>query len=141
HDTGLFDGGADPGAPIACPPESRVEYFTLSGTGSSDAAIADLKCQEGGGICLPGEPCERDGCTAGSICPSKGTCAQTLRDWEATRRADLRLEPIYRCEDDASVYCDDDRFDLRSDKVFYAEGADQAVFRALDDEIFEAFRY
>ena len=141
HDTGYFDGGPDRDNPVACPPESKVEYFTLTGPGSSDAEVADLSCQDGNGICLAGEPCERNGCTAGAICPSKGTCVQTLRDWEATGRVGLRMNPVRRCADEASVYCDDDRYDLRSDKIFYAEGADQAVFRSLDDEIFEAFRY
>ncbi|WP_373046645.1 hypothetical protein [Vulgatibacter sp.] len=141
HDTGYFDGGADRSEPVACPGGSKVDFFTLQGTGASDGEIAALACQQGGATCNAGEPCEREGCVVGEACPTKGTCVQTLRQWQEQGRASLRLEPMWRCTDEDSVYCDADRFDLRSGKTFYREDAVAAVFRSLDDEIFEAFRY
>lgn len=141
HDTGLFDGGSNLTEPVACPGGSKVDYFTLQGSGSSNADIAGLQCQKGGGVCRAGEPCEREGCTVGAVCATKGTCADTLALWQAQGKAGLRVEPMWRCTDEDSVYCDADRFDLRSGKTFYREDAAEAVFRSLDDEIYESFRY
>ena len=146
HDTGFFDGGThDDGTSlatrIACPEGSRVEYFALEGAAGTQASIAAQGCQDGGGICLAGEPCSKTGCVVGQACPSKGACAEQLWAWQAAGTASIRLAPVWRCTEAGRVYCDLDRTDLRAGKTFYRREAAQAVLRALDDEIEEAFRY
>lgn len=146
HDTGLFDGGPkDDGSAeatrVACPEGSKVEYFTLQGNLATQASIAAQACQNGGGICLAGEPCAQEGCTVGQPCAKKGSCVDQLRRWEEAGTASIRLDPIWRCTEPGRVYCDLDRGDLRSGKTFYRQEAQEAVFRSLDDEIEEAFRY
>lgn len=155
--TGLFDGGKlDDGTAsasrVSCPAGSQVRFFTLSGAGSSQQEVAEMSCQNGGGICREGEPCSTatvtaDGstipapCTAGSACSVKGTCGELFQTWLTSRPANVRLEPVFRCTDSSQALCDVDRTNLRAGKTFYKDLPQQVVFRGLDELINEAFRY
>ncbi|MBN2195746.1 MAG: hypothetical protein JW751_23210 [Polyangiaceae bacterium] len=126
-DTGLFDAGPDSSAPVACPAETNVEFFTL--LNQDDAALAANGCQRRG----------QDG---------RGTCGELLAAWRAAEAganpAGFRSGPVWRCADDDAVYCDSNRLDLRADKIFYAAatgGEASALFLPLLTEIDLAFRY
>ncbi|AKU92177.1 EB domain-containing protein [Vulgatibacter incomptus] len=146
-DTGYFDGGPNDdgrasGELVPCPAESRVEYFTLKGQQGEQAAMAGLGCQKSSGICRAGEPCERAGGVPGQVSPLKGSCADTLAIWKSAGTHDIRVDPVYRCKDPNELVCSKDRTDLRKGKLFYPEAVETSVvFRPLDEDITEAFRY
>ncbi len=138
EDTDLFDGGPqdydDPLSPgwqrvrVACPPGSRVEYFTLQGGGAGQESIANLPCQV---------VCADQACI-----DAKATkCSSTLASWKVNGTHAIRWNVIWRCADPDAVYCDADRLDLRAGKVFYGEEVIEAVARPVDLEIDDAFRY
>ena len=122
EDTGLFDGGSkDDGgtAPvkIACPAGSRVEYFTVNSDALSQAEIAALPCQ------------------------ATATCVDALTAMKLNGTYGIRWNIVWRCQNEDEVYCDSDRLDLRNNKEFFADFAQDAVVQPLDDEIEQAFRY
>ncbi|MCA9545606.1 MAG: hypothetical protein KC613_14475, partial [Myxococcales bacterium] len=100
-----------------CPEGSEVRYFTVDSTVLSQADIADL-------------PCQRD-----------GTCAETLRQWQANRGVIMQSPARWTCSDPNRVYCSDDRANLREGKTFYAQADEVAVFEPLQPAIEAAFRY
>jgi hypothetical protein len=118
HGTGLFDGGkGDDGTTSAiklpCPVGSGVTFFTAT---IDQGTIAREPCQE------------------------TGRCQETLDAWGANRTYGIRLDPVWRCAEPNKAYCETDRLDLRSEKVFYAANQ-QVVFVPLLGEINDAFRY
>lgn len=145
--TGYFDGGPhDDGSTsavkVACPAGSEVRFFTLTGAKATQAAVAALSCQQGGGVCHDGEPCAAS-CTVGQACPSKGKCSDTLATWLAdpNKPNAIRADPVSRCTDPNEVLCASDRNDLRSQKTFYADMPNVTVFQPLDQLIDQGFRY
>ena len=128
-------------------------------------------CDDERGVCRPGEPCAADqqsfdcsgpngacvriagGCdtaTGGVACDIKGRCKEQLDRWSAdwqglddAGRAQswFRPSPEWRCVDPDAVNCDQDRKDLRTDKVFFEQVEQAPVFAPLDQVIDSAFRY
>ncbi|MCA9547842.1 MAG: hypothetical protein KC613_25735, partial [Myxococcales bacterium] len=102
---------------VGCPEGSEVLYFTVDASRLSQQAIADHPCQQ------------------------TGTCADTLRTWQANRGLVRQLPARWQCADEARVYCSDDRGNLREGKRFFAQDDDAAVFEPLAPAIDRAFRY
>lgn len=111
---------------VACPPYSRVVYFTLP----TSAGIDTTTCNE------------------------TDTCHENLRDW-ALQPGLLRLPPgelsnfsmskaafdlTWGCRDSTQVLCDD-YSDLRLGKRFLAAVVGREVMNPLETDIKEAFRY
>ena len=147
-DTGFFDGGPNDNGTakatqVPCPAGSQVKYFTIQGSGASQAAVAALACQTTPGVCNAGEPCDSavSGCTVGQACATKGACGADLATWRDQGTLSFRGNPVWACTDPTQVYCATNRNDLRANKTFYSVLAQAAVFRSLDDEIIDAFRY
>ncbi len=116
EDTGQINGGSDIVAE-PCPAGSNVEFFTLNRNFLNASEIRGLACQD-----------------------SDAGCAEQVERW---RNANVMIQqdPIFRCADEDRVYCNDNRLDLRADKVFFAAGEEEAVFVPLQVLIDEAFRY
>jgi len=107
---------------IACPGGSNVEYFTVRRSALTQAAISALSCQQ----------------------TSPGTCGAVLEQWKATNRYVVQTPPKYKCKSSTEVYCDDNRFDLRDGKAFFAEQTtptNGARFTDLTMLAEDAFRY
>lgn len=113
-ETGLFDGGADLSRPVACPPGSPVTYFLID---RDNAQIA-------------GEACNAD-----------RSCGARLASWRESGTYNLRVDPVWRCTSITAVFCDDNRFDLRSGKAFYEAGASEPAFVPFANALDSAFRY
>ena len=114
EETGIFDGGADLARAVACPAGSPVTYFLID---RDNAQIA-------------GEPCNAD-----------HTCGGRLASWRDGAAYNLSLDPVWRCTSASAVFCDDNRFDLRSGKTFYEVSATQPAFVPMANAIDSAFRY
>lgn len=152
EDTGYFNsGGKDyPNAqkdfPNAnklkfdCPVGSQVTFFTLTGElaeadcptnwqgkGDTSACIAEFVARQ---------PCQND-----------GTCFQTFQEWKAKGPAGgklgLLVNPPWRCKDENKNWCDYDRQNLRSEKLFFVlkDVKPSKLFTPLTAEIDQAFRY
>ncbi|MBT9558772.1 MAG: hypothetical protein IV100_22260 [Myxococcales bacterium] len=98
-----------------CPIGSDVTFFTLDSS-VSQSDIADEDCQ------------------------LDGSCGDSLEEWIASGKV-VQLDPVWRCTDVNAVFCDSDRYDLRSDKSFYAKSDVNTVFQDLNAEVNLAFRY
>lgn len=119
HDTGLFDQGP-PDESNTCPMGSNVTFFTVNGIAIGQEDIDNLSCQQ------------------------DGSCQGTLDAWQADPAYSsyaVRLNPYWSCTAPGAVYCEDDRYDLREGKTFYAEGSAASVFVPLLTEVNNAFRY
>ena len=108
---------SDRDASVACPPGSRVEFFTVDSDQLTQADIANLPCQE------------------------DGSCLQTLALWKSNPEPLIQIAPAFRCTDPDEVFCDANRKNLRQGKTFFAEGESNATFVQLQSLIDEAFRY
>lgn len=141
-DGGPKDDGSSTAVKVACPAGSEVRFFTLTGSNASQAKVAQMTCQNGGGICRDGEPCAAT-CTVGKACPTKGSCGDTLAAWLAdpNKPNQIRVDPVSRCTDPNEVLCSTNRNDLRSQKTFFADLPSVTVFQPLDQVIDQAFRY
>jgi len=115
EDTGEIDGGVDAVARQACPPGSRVTFFYLASEPS------------GGTHALP--------------CQATASCQDTLNNWVANGAYGIQVNPTWRCQDANKVYCDTDRNDLRTGKLFYGAAQSQSVFVPLLPEVDDAFRF
>ncbi len=124
EDTNAFDGGPE-FEREECPVGSKVRYFTLTGTGGSEAAVRSHRCHY----------VECQG--------KKGSCGcqTTLNDWLAVGTYSVRADPAFRCAGFNQAYCSADRRDLRAGKVFFKAGIKSAVFQPLDELVQSAFRY
>ena len=151
-DTGYFNSGgkdypnADKDFPNAnklkfeCPVGSQVTYFTLTGSlgqsdcptnwngqGDTSACIAEFVARQ---------PCQND-----------GTCFQTFQEWKikgpAGGKLGLLVDPPWKCKDENKNWCDYDRENLRSEKLFYVlkDVKPSKLFTPLTAEIDQAFRY
>jgi len=98
-----------------CPVGSDVTFFTLEST-FTQANVAALGCQ------------------------ASGTCQEQLNAWLQDGTV-VQLDPVWRCQDSNAVFCDDDRFDLRSDKEFFSKTDPGTVFPEIYAETDMAFRY
>ncbi|MBN1773932.1 MAG: hypothetical protein JXB32_21915 [Deltaproteobacteria bacterium] len=119
HDTGRFDQGPT-GSSSPCPMGSHVTFFTVDPAALGQEDIEALPCQ------------------------SRGSCQQDLDAWQADpgyAAYDLRLNPLWNCSAMGEVYCEDDRYDLRNGKTFYAQSSAATVFVPLRTEVNNAFRY
>ncbi len=119
HDTGLIDQGAA-GVSTSCPMGSNVTFFTVNGLAIDQGQIDDLPCQV------------------------DGTCQDILDAWQEDPDYALygvRLDPYWSCATAGAVYCEDDRYDLRNGKTFFAESSPATVFVPLLTEVNNAFRY
>ena len=101
---------------VPCPVGSNVIFFTLPGAEYAQADIADLACQD------------------------DGSCQDTLDQWIADGTV-TQVNPVWRCENPAAVFCDEDRLDLRDGKLFYSAADTAAVMEPLQALIQLAFRY
>ncbi len=130
EDTGFFNGGAaDTGAAggvrVACPAGSKVTYF--NGGTRTNAQLAAEACQTRLGA---------DG---------RGTCQATLNLWRLNQS--VVIDPLWECALPTSgprpAFCDDNRLDLRTGKVFYkkADAVTARTFLPLRSLIEAAFRY
>jgi len=126
HDTGLIDGGpnddgTENGSKRECPAGSNVTFFTIRGACMAQADIAALACQ------------------------NDGSCGDTVNAWQANWEhgdvCKLRLDPLWRCTDAGSAYCDNNLLDRREGKTFFAESDVNAVFIPLRSSVDAAFRY
>lgn len=150
HSTGRFDGGlpawdADGGE--ACPISSGVTYFIYDGP-------VDLRRHECQGVSADRCTCIDDG--EGNClevdCPENGvgTCADQLAILQSNRPDEIFVDPPFMCDDGtgtplrdgSTCSVDDNRFDLRDGRLFFAPSANDApVFEPLQQFIDEAFRY
>jgi hypothetical protein len=119
HDTGMIDGGAS-GWGFECPLGSGVTFFTVDSTVVTQSDIDALDCQY------------------------SGTCQSVLDLWQADASYAsyaLRLNPFWRCTTPGAVYCENNRYDLRDGKTFYAADSPATVFVPLLSEVNSSFRY
>ncbi|MBN2802843.1 MAG: hypothetical protein JXR91_07100 [Deltaproteobacteria bacterium] len=129
EDTNLFDGGPldddlEDAEKVPCPAGSKVIYFTLEGDAALQVNVANNSCQVAD-------------CQGAADCG----CIKTLNNWQTNGYANIRIDPIWKCEDSDAVFCSSDRSDLRQGKQFYPKDTAQAVFSSLDEEVEQAFRY
>lgn len=129
-DTGIFDGGHiqqlvdGTEEKVYCPVSSEVIYFTLKEKSdlSKEACHDDLSDHNNDGV--------------------YGSCNKnTLEQWSQNDIYSIRLNPFYKCDDENKVFCDDDRADLRNDKIFYEKALDVKLALPLRSAIANAFRY
>ena len=115
EDTGRFDGGPNATVREPCPAGSRVTFFHL--TSEPPGGIHTVACQ------------------------ATRTCQQTLNTWIANGTYGVTVDPAWRCQDENQAYCDSNRVDVRSGKVFFGPAATDVVFVPLQPQVDEAFRY
>ncbi len=119
HDTGMIDAGPS-GWGFECPFGSGVTFFTVDGSVVTQSEIDGLDCQYG------------------------GLCQSVLDLWQSDSSYasyGLRLNPFWRCTATDAVYCEDNRYDLRDGKTFFAADSPATVFVPLLSEVNSAFRY
>lgn len=125
-DTGQLDGGAgDAGVnPVRneCPNWSEVKYFDSSGF-LNQADIANQPCQE---------DLDDNG---------RAKCGAVLQSWIDSGL--VEPNPIWKCSGTNTVFCDDDRQNLRTGKKFFRPTGTppEVEFLPLIPEIQNAFRY
>jgi len=124
EDTNSFDGGPQ-FERDECPVGSKVRYFTLMGSGATEAAVRShnchfVDCKEAEGAC---------------------GCQVTLNDWIAAGTHSIRVDPAYRCDGTNQAYCSEDRRNLRTGKIFFEAGVHEALYQPLDELVQSAFRY
>ncbi|MDY0061302.1 MAG: hypothetical protein RBU45_15945 [Myxococcota bacterium] len=135
EDTGIFDGivrraGEDRRVP--CPESSRVRYFlTDASVGRTvplgeDRTVLDIDHPCEAALVFAGLG-ERVGEQGDGFADSvyvdvqqRGSCWQTLEDWQQGSAPALQLDPLWRCAGEEVVRCEGDRFDPRQGKLFYA---------------------
>ncbi len=131
EDTGMFDGGPEDNGGfspvrIACPEGSRVTYFSTDSR--SQAAIAAEACQR----------------TPSATRPDAMNCQETLNTWRENGIVTV-YAPYYQCAAVAGTvppYCDDDRLNLRTGKIFYRPAPSVGrTYDPLQASIDAAFRY
>ncbi len=118
------DGGTLRGR---CPEGSKVSWFLINRT---DAQMRD-------------EPCNRQFTVSDGGVASPSSCQAVLNTWRANGLL-IEENPTYRCTAPNTVYCDDDRLDLRNGKQFYQRTGGTSTtraFNALQPLIDSAFRY
>ena len=99
----------------ACPLTSSVIYFTASA--SQHRQITDHACQD------------------------TGTCASTLRGWTQSGSSMItQLNPVWTCANGMQS-CDDNPYDRRDGKTFYAADTSGVHYTAVRPAIADAFRY
>lgn len=77
----------------------------------------------------------------GHACQDTGTCSSVLRQWTESGSAIItQLNPVWSCTNGMGS-CDDNAFDRRSGKTFYAADTTGVHFTALRPAIADAFRY
>ena len=144
EDTGRFDGGRaawrDGRFDERCPPESRVTYFLLD-TSAAPQDPSEDACQGGSGCPGEGVSCA---CSGADCEDRRGRCGQTLQRWVESGLA--RVHPPWACGENGvrnpgTVFCDQDRENLLSGKVFYAPREDAVDLQPLVPAIRQAFRY
>jgi hypothetical protein len=169
-DTGLFDGGefntTPHGVPAAinnnsCPGKTSNNLCEDGGAGSTSGA-----CVFGSDLadCGPRDTDDRDirvACPAGSEliffsvrnsaltqaqiadqdCNLTHTCSQTLDTWKTNGSILVQYGLNWRCTNTARAYCDDNRFDMRDGKTFFAVTDDSQKFVPMHTDIDLAFRY
>lgn len=87
---------------------------------------------------------EAPACTVGATCNRKGTCAQTVAEWRAEGTHDFADIVAWQCTDgrrSCERPADGRNYDLRSGKAFVQPQAARQIFRPIDVDIGEAFRY
>ena len=112
---------------VACPAGAEVIYFTVDSTRLSQEELATLPCQSR--------------TVEGEWAPN---CSQTLQAWAQAGPVGSPLrqvDPTWRCDLAGEVFCDQDRFDLRAGKIFYAASEERSVLPPLDAAVKQAFRY
>ena len=144
EDTGLFDSGPDPLAPISCPAGSRVDYFVVPESAEdvlTDDYIRGASCQAT--AVNQTNLTDYDGGDAEDDVYTGGTCQETLKRWRAGGNVES-WSPFWKCEDEDLVLCDENRLDLLDGKVFY-DPSDVAVgenvMLPIHAAIADAFRY
>ena len=137
-ETGLFNGRDADGEEVACPTGSPAIYFTMD---------EDENWLDG------------HSCGKRETSDAVGDCHDVLDGWVAGRDHAVRIDPFYTCSESLEpqpdgtyrrtgdvadrnrAFCDDDRFDLRVGKVFYAAGDGEPVYLPLNVAMERAFQY
>ncbi|MFH1811925.1 MAG: hypothetical protein ABIJ09_24515 [Pseudomonadota bacterium] len=133
EETDLFDKGsiATSGDEDlhACPPGSRIIYFSVDRGVISRSTIDGHDCRQ-----------HQHDKTLG--------CKATLLDWQRQGRvlqgqiAPGDADLVWTCQDSNQVYCSTDRLELRAGKNFYKMGqSSQVAFLPLASAVDDAFRY
>ncbi|HUU02235.1 MAG TPA: dickkopf-related protein [Myxococcota bacterium] len=172
EDTGLIDGlveTSDNDYQVPCPEDSRVVYFTLTpmaaGAPADDGMIAALSCDNGFKANEIDYDVEIDEGEDGYYdahdsfhhsvrvdVMTRGDCWSTLNQWmnesgdydDGGPQPDyyIRQDPVWKCQDAGSVYCDMDRDDLRSGKDFFKKADISGVaFVNAYSAVQDVFRY
>ena len=74
-------------------------------------------------------------------CQAAHSCQQTINVWVTNNTNGIKMDPTWRCQDVNKVYCDTDRNDLRTGKVFYGAAQTESIFVPLLPQVDDAFRY
>ena len=159
-DTGLLDTGpgrataatgdagttADSGVSAAvtpCPTGSDVEYFTTNDPQYND--LSTLPCQSNTlNFTYDYKAAPDAGTTSYATVFATGGQRGTCKQWIDQHRTDtaFRFDPVWKCHEPNTAYCDQNRSDLRNDRDFYAyTPTNPPAFLPLQTAVDLAFRY